>query len=237
VAGRVGRTLLSVGSGVFSLVVLLVLVIYTVGRPEPLVGGLLSAVSERYRGRTETALRRCLEQLTRWGVSSLILGVIVAGMTGGGLWLLGMITGQRIPSILMLSVIAGIGELVPNLGPLVSAVPAILLAATVDPMLALWVAVLFLVVQQLENNLIVPVVMGGNLNLHPVSLIFTILVMHTLFGLVGALLAVPVAAIIKVCWEEFYLKPRGVDPEAMEAQAGKIVAPQRTWFRRRGGAH
>lgn len=84
-------------------------------------------------------------------------------------------------------------------------------------------AVLFLVIQQAENNLIVPMVMGRSLDLRPVSLIFTVLVMGTLLGLMGAVLAVPVCAIVKVCRQEFYLKPRHKNMAALETRAADIV--------------
>jgi putative permease len=76
--------------------------------------------------------------------------------------------------------------------------------------------------------------MGRSLRLHPVSLIFTLLVMTTLFGIIGALLAVPVPTILKVCWEELYLKPRGINSEAIEERASDII--QRHPFRRRARA-
>jgi predicted PurR-regulated permease PerM len=65
--------------------------------------------------------------------------------------------------------------------------------------------------------------MGQSLNLHPVSVTFAVLVMGALFGLLGAVLAVPVCAIVKVCWEEFYLSPRGTRPEELQGQARAII--------------
>ena len=221
--GQVGRYTINIVTGVVSLLLLLVLVIYTVSQPEPLVTGLLGAVPERHRPRVETAIRRVLEQLKNWALGSLILGIIVGLMTGLGLYLIGQVTGRDMPYIFLFSVVAGVGELIPNIGPILSAVPPVLVALTVDPLLGLWVALLFLVIQQLENNLIVPFVMGQSLNLHPVSLIFTVLVMGVLFGLLGAVLAVPVCAIAKVCWEEFYLRPRRTDVGALEGIAQDIV--------------
>jgi putative permease len=222
--GRVGKYALNVVAGVFSLFLLMVLVIYTVGHPRPLVTGLLAATPASHRPTVETALRRILEQLKNWAFGSMVLGVIVGLMTAVGLWLLGKITGQPFPYLLLFSVIAGIGELIPNIGPLLSAVPPVLVALTIDPWLALWVVVLFIIIQQLENNLIVPVVMGQSLNLHPVSVTFAVLVMGALFGLLGAVMAVPVCAITKVIWEEFYLRPRQPDSAALEALADHILS-------------
>ncbi len=223
-AGAVGKYTLNLVGLAVSLVLMLVLVIFTVGKPEPLIAGLLGAVPERHQDRTATALRRILEQLKNWAFGSLILGVIVGLMSAIGLWVVSRVTGKDIPYILLFSVIAGVGEMVPNIGPIISALPPVLIALTVDPMLAVWVMVLYVVIQQLENNLIVPLVMGQSLNLHPLSVTFTVLVMGALFGLLGAILAVPLCAIIKVCWEEFYLIPRGTDTDALQRLAGEIVS-------------
>ena len=114
--------------------------------------------------------------------------------------------------------------MIPNIGPVLSALPPLLITLAIDPMLAVYVLVLYIVIQQLENNLIVPLVMGQSLNLHPLSVTFTVLVMGALFGLLGAILAVPLCAVIKVCWEEFYLIPRGTDTTALQTLAGDIVS-------------
>jgi predicted PurR-regulated permease PerM len=205
-------------SGVISLIILLVLVIYTVAQPEPLIAGFLSAVPPRYRDRADSTLRNSMEKLKQWAIGSLIVGVIVGVATGVGLHLLG------VPYAFLFGVIAAIGELLPTLGPILSAIPPLLLALAIDPMIALWVLLFFVVLQQVEGNLLTPLVMGGKLDLHPVSIVFAVLVMHSLFGLFGALLAVPVCAIIKVCWEELYLKPAGTDKNALEDEADSIAA-------------
>ncbi|MBM3457082.1 MAG: AI-2E family transporter [Armatimonadetes bacterium] len=221
--GQVGRYTANLVVGVASLFLLLVLVIYTVAHPAPLVAGLLGAAPEEYRDRAERALRRSLIQLQNWAFGSLLLGLIVGVMTALGLWLLGLATGRPFPYLLLFSLIAGIGELIPNLGPILSAVPPALIAFSLDPLLGLWVVLLFILIQQLENNLIVPMVMGQSLNLHPLSVTFMVLVMGSLFGLLGAILAVPVCAILKVCWEEFYLIPSGVNVEELQEAAERIV--------------
>jgi putative permease len=221
--GQVGRYTVSVAGVLVSVFLLLVLVIFTVANPAPLVTGLLAATPERLRGRVETALRRILHQLQKWATGSLLLGLVIGVMTAIGLWALGLITGKPMQYILLFSVIAGIGEMIPTLGPILSAVPPALVAFSIDPVLGLWVVALFVIIQQLENNLIVPVVMGQSLDFHPVTIIFSVLVMATLFGLFGAVLAMPVAAIVKVCWEEFYLAPRRTDTDALERVAEDIV--------------
>src|SRR5205823_13721479 len=135
-------------------------------------------------------------------------------------------TGHPFPGILTFSVIAGAGELVPTIGPILAGLPPVLMALSIHPMLAVWVVLLFLVIHQIENNLLVPLVMGHTLRIHPVSIAFSILMMSMLFGLLGIVLATPVCAIAKVCWEEFYLKPVDADPADLEEQAARIVGPR-----------
>jgi putative permease len=219
--GHIGRYGVNLIVGVVSLVVLLVLVIYIVGKPDPLVAGLLAATPELHRRRVETTLRQIMDQLQQWALGSAFVGLIVGVITGLGLHLLG------VPYALLFGVLAAIGELIPNLGPILASFPPVLLALTIDPVLALWTLLFFIVLQQVESHLITPLVLGGSLQVHPVSLMFAILVMGTLFGLIGALLAVPVSAIIKVCWEELYLKPRHTDPDTLDDEAEAIVTDGR----------
>jgi predicted PurR-regulated permease PerM len=208
---------MSIVSGIVSMVIFVVLLIYTLGKPEPLVAGLLAATPEEWRARVDNVVQRCMEQLKRWAFGSVVVGLIVGTITGLGLHVMG------VPYAFLFGVIAAAGELIPNLGPIIAAVPPVLISLTIDPSLAMWVAVFFLVLQQLESNLLTPMILGESLELHPVSLLFTMVVMHALYGLLGALLAVPVCAIIKVCWTEFYLKPRHTDTEAMRERADNIV--------------
>lgn len=114
---RVGRHTVNLAVGLLSLLLLLVLVIFTLSRPGPLIAGLLSAVPEANRDRAVSALRRILQALKSWAISSLIMGLIVGAMVGIGLRLLG------VPQALLFGVIAGVGEVVPNIGPLLSAIP------------------------------------------------------------------------------------------------------------------
>jgi len=102
---------------------------------------------------------------------------------------------------LVLALVAGIFEIVPFLGPWISAIPGVFFAFSQNPTLAFWVAILYFGVQQIENNLIVPKVMGKTTGLNPLVVILAILMGARLGGIVGALLAVPVALAIAVYFE------------------------------------
>ena len=94
----------------------------------------------------------------------------------------------------LLSVIAGLFELVPIIGPIISAVPAVLLAATAGPAAVIAALVLYFLVQQVENNFLVPKIQGDAVQLHPAVVVFAIIVGGSLAGLLGAILALPVTA-------------------------------------------
>jgi predicted PurR-regulated permease PerM len=94
--------------------------------------------------------------------------------------------------------LAALTETIPIIGPIIGAVPAILLAYLVSPALALKVLIFFLVIHQLENHIIVPKIMGHNIALHPVVIIISLLIGGQLMGIIGMMLAVPIAAILKV---------------------------------------
>jgi predicted PurR-regulated permease PerM len=102
----------------------------------------------------------------------------------------------------VLALVAAIGELIPVVGPLLAAIPAIVVAFTVSPALALGVAVFFLVQQQFENHVLVPRVMSRQVGVSAVAVIIALLIGGSLLGVVGAILAVPSAGILQVLFEE-----------------------------------
>ncbi|MFI5277847.1 MAG: AI-2E family transporter, partial [Ktedonobacterales bacterium] len=122
----------------------------------------------------------------------LIAMLLIGVFTGAGLGILG------VPYALLLGVLAGLTEAIPYLGPWLSgAVSVIVALVTVDPLKALEVVVLFLLVQQLEGNLVQPLVMSRSVHLDPLLVLIAILIGSELEGLMGAVLAVPFAALLQ----------------------------------------
>jgi predicted PurR-regulated permease PerM len=229
ILGRFGQYTLNAAVGLLSVALMVVLIAYTLAAPVPLLAGLLGAVPAATRPRVERALMRIMRELGYWAQGSVVLGVVIGLMTAAGLWLLGRGTGHPFPNIMLFALVAGIGEMVPSIGPVLSAIPPVIVAAGIDPGLAVWVVVLFIVIQQLENHLIVPLVMGKALDFPPLAIIFSVLVMGTLFGLLGAVLALPTCTIFRVCWEEIRGVPTVEEREQLEHAALRIVgtpAPQ-----------
>ena len=102
----------------------------------------------------------------------------------------------------MLALIAGLGEMIPVVGPILSAIPAVLVALTVSPTTALFVGIFFLVQQQVENHLLVPRIMARQVGVSAGFVIIALLIGGSLLGIVGAILAVPTAAILQVVFQE-----------------------------------
>ncbi len=107
-----------------------------------------------------------------------------------------------VPFFYVLALIAGLGEMIPIVGPILSAVPAIAVALSVKPTLALGVIAFFFAQQQLENHLLVPKIMQRQVGISPVFVIVALLIGGSLLGVIGAILAVPTAAILQVVFEE-----------------------------------
>jgi predicted PurR-regulated permease PerM len=136
-------------------------------------------------------------RLGAWARGEALLGAIIGGMTWIGAVLIGL------PYAAALALVAGIGELIPTLGPIVAAIPLIAVGLLSSPTQGLLAVLLAILVQQLENNLIVPRVMGHAVDLHPVVVMLAILAGGELLGIAGALLAVPVVAALSVVVDEF----------------------------------
>jgi predicted PurR-regulated permease PerM len=106
----------------------------------------------------------------------------------------------------VLGAIAGLLEAVPFLGPLLGAVPALLLALGEGGMTVLWVALVYAAVQAVENNVMLPFLMARGMRLHPVAVIFSTLVCVAVFGVLGVLIAAPLVAIASIVQDELYRK-------------------------------
>jgi predicted PurR-regulated permease PerM len=136
-------------------------------------------------------------KLGGWMRGQLMLSLFVAVIIYVGLSVLG------IPYALPLAIISGLFEVVPIIGPILSAIPGILIALTVSPVLALIVAGLYLIVQQLESHVLVPQVMKRAVGLNPLVVILAIAIGDRLLGVTGALLAVPIAVMVQILMDEY----------------------------------
>lgn len=152
------------------------------------VSGLTRLFPPRARPRIERALREAGSDLRRWILGTAVNMVVVGVATTAGLVLLG------IPAAFALGLIAGLLEFIPIYGPILSAFPAVAVALLLSPSDAVWVVVLYIAIQQLEANLLTPLVMKGAVRLPPALTLLFGALMAVLFGFLGLLLAVPILA-------------------------------------------
>jgi len=118
-----------------------------------------------------------------------------------------------LPNALVLALVAGVLEAVPMVGPLLGAVPAALVALSISPAKLIWVIVATVIIQELENSLLVPRVMRKAVGVNPFVSLLAIFAFSSLFGIAGALMAIPIAAIIQLLLDRFVFGPGAVEPE------------------------
>lgn len=160
---------------------------------------LLRLVPPRGRRRANQVIRQLIDGLKAWLVGRVVSMVAIAVVVTIGLHLLG------VPLPLALGVLTGLFEFIPVVGPLLSAVPAILMGFTISPMKALYVAVFYLVVQQLEGNVLTPIVQMKTADLPPVLTLTAVVAMGILFGPLGVLVATPLALVGMILVQELYI--------------------------------
>jgi len=148
--------------------------------------------------KISSILDKIENNLGGWLRGELVLMFSVGTLTYLGLLVLG------VESALSLAILAGVLEIIPNLGPVISAIPAVLVAMTVSPALALGTAALYWLVQLLENNFLVPKVMGSVVGVNPVVVILGLMTGFRLNGPLGAVMAIPVIIILKILLSDIY---------------------------------
>jgi predicted PurR-regulated permease PerM len=192
---------ISVGKLLFALVLLIVVSIYMLlDLPR-----LQARIDRRFppRPASGSLIPRIEAALAGYVRGQVLLSLIIGGSAGIGLWIFG-VTGV-VPGAdkwaLLFGAWVALTEVVPYVGPWVGAVPPLLYAVVVHPLSALWVALLFLGIHQLEGHVVAPNVMGSALRLHPLLVIFGLLAGGEIYGLTGALLALPLLAAGRAIWE------------------------------------
>ncbi|HEY8467993.1 MAG TPA: AI-2E family transporter [Longimicrobiales bacterium] len=174
--------------------------LYLAIEPRLYLDGLVSLVPRRNRPRVRRALEDVGSTLRRWILGTALSMALIAVLTSAGLWLL------DIPAALALGLLAGLLEFIPYFGPILSAVPALVLALVISPTKALWVLLLYVGIQQAESNLVLPLLMKGMVQLPPALTVLVQVLMSVLFGFLGLLLAVPALAAGKVLIQTLYVE-------------------------------
>jgi predicted PurR-regulated permease PerM len=173
--------------------------LYLAADPDLYRAGLIKLVPPGVQPNIEAALDDAGEALRRWLGVQLIAMVLVGTLTGVGFWLVGL------PSPLALGFIIGLAEFVPVIGPIIGAIPALLLAIGQGWEATLWALAIIVVVQQVESNVITPLVVGPTVAVAPAAALFAIVAMGVLFGPLGLLFGFPLALVFDVAVRRLYV--------------------------------
>ena len=190
--GRGARAAASLAGGIFGVVTILIRTFYMLIDSWVLRQTLLRLFAKKHRARADAASRVVMEKVSAWLGGQLLLAGSIGATSAIGLWALG------IPFFWVLALISALGEMIPIIGPFLAAIPAIAVASTVSLQKVIFVIIFFIVQQQLENHILVPKIMSRQVGVSPVTVIVSLLIGGSLLGVVGALLAVPTAAILQV---------------------------------------
>jgi predicted PurR-regulated permease PerM len=212
-----GRSILTRTFGLLEIVAIAILVLvgalFIVARPnEQLLNPLIRAIPAERRPAFRRMFEKLGERLSGWLFGTLMSMIIIGGLSSVAFYILG------VPYPLVLGLLIGLIDIIPLVGPWIGGAIAVLVTLFHDPGLALWVAVTVLVIQEVEGNVVRPVVMSESAELHPFVTLLSLLLFGSMFGLLGAILALPlalaIATVVEVLWVE----------ETLEA-AGDEIAP------------
>ena len=198
--GRVGGVAGPVASGITTALLVIFIAGFLTVSGTSFRNGALLLLPKGVDARVGEALDASARALKKWLLGISIDMVIIAVVMAIVLGLLG------VPAFIGLALIAGLSQFVPTIGPLVSAVPGILLAFTVSPMTAVWTTVGYVVVSQVEGVLIYPLVQEKAASIPPALILIAVLVAGVLFGLLGVLLATPLLVVLTVFVVKLYVK-------------------------------
>jgi predicted PurR-regulated permease PerM len=190
--GTMAVALTRVFGGIFGFLTVLILTFYLLVESDSLFAGFARLFPRADRPRVEAAANKIAAKISAWLNGQLILAGTIGSSAAIGLYLLG------VPYFYVLALVAAIGEMIPVIGPLMAAIPSIVVALSVSPQIALMTTLFFVVQQQIENHLLVPKVMERQVGVSATIVIVALLIGGSLLGIVGALLAVPTAAILQV---------------------------------------
>lgn len=217
-AGQALGYVASAASGIFTAVAILLLAYHwTLDGPKIIRSLLLRAPMGRREGIRD--LVSAIEtKVGAYIAGEGILMLVVGSMALIAYWLIGL------PYVLVLAFVAGVMEAVPIIGPLIGAVPAALVALSLGPDKLIWVIVATVVIQQLENSILVPRVMRRAVGVNPFVSLLALFAFGSLLGVAGALMAIPIAAIVQILLNRFVFDPEAKEPAIADGRnyAGRL---------------
>jgi predicted PurR-regulated permease PerM len=221
-ASSAGSLLTEAASAVFDLVLVFVLSVYMLIYG-PRIGVLVRRAMPAGSGEPEDDYPTLVQHaVSRYVGGQLLFSITMGASAGLALYVFGLLgifpDGEKYA--LAFAVFYGVMELIPYIGPILGALPPVIVALFTDPLVALWVALLFVGLQQLEGHLVAPQIFGHTLRINPLLVIFALLLGLQLYGIVGALVALPILAILR---ETLIYLHRHVELERWERSGGGML--------------
>jgi predicted PurR-regulated permease PerM len=201
-----------------SSIAVLFIVFYMLIDAERLKNLILLAFRSEDRASRKVLLRRMGKRMSAWLAAQLILAGVIGTAT------LIALLALRIPYALPLALIAAIGEMIPVVGPIVGAVPALAVAMLQSPWQFWTMLVVAVLIQQIENLVLVPRLMGDKLHVSPLAIFVAFMIGASLLGIIGAILAAPMAAVVQLIFEEVYVARR--ERRQDTSRAGALVTSE-----------
>ena len=211
-AGQVAGYVTLLARGIFTAIIILALAFYWTLEGPRIIRSFLLVIPQTQRESISELIAAMESKVGLYIVGQATLCTVIGLMALIAYLLMGL------PNALVLALIAGVLEAVPMIGPLLGAVPAALVALSIAPDKLIWVIVATVVIQQLENSLLVPRIMKKAVGVNPFVTLLALFTFSTLFGLAGALMAIPMAAMIQLALNHFVFKQETVEMEVSEGR-------------------
>jgi predicted PurR-regulated permease PerM len=211
-AGQVAGYVTYLAKVIFTTIILLVLAFYWTLEGPRIIQSVLLVVPQNKRESISDLFSAMESKVGYYMIGQGVLCMVVGIMALLAYLLIGL------PNALVLALIAGVLEAVPMVGPLLGAIPAALVALSIAPDKLIWVIVATVVIQQLENSLLVPRIMKKAVGVNPFVTLLALFAFSSLFGLAGALMAIPIAALIQLALNHFVFQQATVEMEVSEGR-------------------
>jgi putative permease len=212
---RIGQYSLSIFKNVLLVIFFFCLVIYMLINPRPLLEMYLSCFTDAKKEKAAEAFANASVMTIGWMWSNVVAGAIRATIVWFFLYFMG------IPGVWVWAGVTFFAELIPKIGFYIMSVPPILIAFSISPTTALWVAIFYIVLDEIIGDFIIPRIRSKTMKIHPVSILVMLLLMTAAFGVMGAFVATPLAAFIKAYYEMFY--QRKTVPEKTDRNIDRML--------------
>jgi len=200
--GGVVAATTGVVNGAVAFITIMILTLYFLLDENGIKNFFVSLVPVKQKTRVVDIFQKIGIKLGHWIRGQIILGVIMGIIVYVGL------TIMKVPFALTLALLIAVFEIIPIIGPILAAIPAILIALSISPSLALIVLLFYIIAHQIENNLLVPKIMQHSVGLNPITIIIILLIGAKLMGIIGMLLAVPIATVFYTFLQEWLIFQR-----------------------------